>query len=802
MGRGVDGARDGGTRRRGTRLGLVLLPPLALLAAGCATDSRLWRISPFSSSGSGSGDRLNVFPLAYSDGDATSILWPLIDVDDDGFAVRPLVSKDDGELDILFPLSHFDLDQGEGWALTGYSNNDNVGLFPLCNFGPHFNYATLAWWWKEGGDVANWGFFPLAWIDAEEEQGLVLNGYSFGGNKGLFPLFNVGPGFNYVGPAWWHAGLGAEDDASFGLFPLFSAGAFRSVGPVWWTGGSDDDGESDWGCFPLLWASEEANRSSLALLPLWYQSLAPRQEFRAALVPPTWWVTSGETEQHVVFPFYARFADAESAWTIVPPLFASREARGDGSEGAAADSQWFTLLANGWSGAESSGLNVYPLYWSSQSPHDSSTMLLPFFLSQRHGDERLLLTPLGGRGWDASGATTFTNVLGPLWHHSIGPDRETTAFLWPLFQHDERFETTQTRAFPLFDVTLEPNGHDAWFLAGLGRHVSEGDEDSLRLWPLFSDSEAAATPDLLFDLSLAARHRHGDDWSNHLFPLWHASGDASGGETSALLGLGRVATTEAGHAWRLLPLASASNDPAAEGWLDELTLYRHESRGETTRDRLFPLFSRESGPDGSAWRVWPLVSAASGDAGGGFFDLCTLVGFGSDEDSSRCFVGTPLLFDYGHEVTPVDPGSSSLVDGEAVSSRVVERTHAGLLWDWFLAEQRVVESDDGRRREESHYRVPLLHEYETSGDKTEWDALLYAVHSIETPDEERFSVLGYGYRSVRTGATTQRDIFPFITCDDGPDTRRFSFLWRLFDYQREGDKVGGHLLFIPWGDDV
>jgi len=806
MGRGCDGARGVGSR-------IALLVPLALLAAGCASESRLLRISPLSSS-STSDARLNVFPLAYSDGDATSILWPLIDFDRKGFAVRPLVSKDDEQLDILFPLSHFDMASGDGWALTGYSCGDNLGFFPLCNFGPSFNYATLAWWWKEGGDVSSWGFFPLAWIDPDAGEGLVLNGYSLGGNKGLAPLFNLGPDFNYVGLAWWQAGR-AEGDAQFGLFPLFSAGAFSSVGPIWWTSASAEagkdggelDGESDWGCFPLLWASDAGDRSNLAVLPVWYQSLAPEREFRAALVPPTWWETSGDVERHVVFPFYARLADADSAWTIVAPFYASREARARsdalGADGAAdAASSWFTLLANGWSGADSSGLNVYPLYWSSESRDESSTLLVPFFLSQQHGDERLLLTPLGGRGWDASGATTFTNVLGPLWHHSSGPQSETTAFLWPLFQHDERGATSQTRAFPLFDVTLEPDGHDAWMLAGLARHVSDGDDDSFRLWPLWSDSEAAATPDLLFDLSLAARWSHDEAWSNHLFPLWHARGDAAGSEASALLGLGRIETTEAGHAWRLLPLASASNDPAADGWLDPFTLYRHETRGETTSDRLFPLFSRESGPDGSAWRVWPLVSAASGDAGGGFLDGCTLLGLGSDDRSWRGHLGTRLLFDWGHEVAPDAPSQTTFVDGQQQSRRVVERTHAGLLFGWFLAEQRVVADDDGRTREESHYRLPLLHEYETDGDQTEWDALLYAVHSVETPQHEQFSVLGYGYRSVRDGETTKRDIFPFITCDDGPEMRRFSFLWRVFNYEREGDKRGGHVLFIPWGDDV
>ena len=64
----------------------------------------------------------------------------------------------------------------------------------------------------------------------------------------------------------------------------------------------------------------------------------------------------------------------------------------------------------------------------------------------------------------------------------------------------------------------------------------------------------------------------------------------------------------------------------------------------------------------------------------------------------------------------------------------------------------------------------------------------------------RFSFLYYGYRSETEAGRTTRDIFPFVTWDTGPAEKDISFLWRFFHYERKGERRGGHLFFIPWGD--
>ena len=72
--------------------------------------------------------------------------------------------------------------------------------------------------------------------------------------------------------------------------------------------------------------------------------------------------------------------------------------------------------------------------------------------------------------------------------------------------------------------------------------------------------------------------------------------------------------------------------------------------------------------------------------------------------------------------------------------------------------------------------------------------------SETTPSRSSFRLLYYLYRSETEAGRTQRDIFPFVTWDTGPDEVKVSFLWRLFRYERRGDRSGGNILFVPWGD--
>jgi len=203
------------------------LPALALLAAllvsSCASSERMERIgwdadsysAPKSSRISGGKfdeavatlrtpvglkDRqVNIWPFCTVNSRYVSILWPFIDWDDFGMAVRPFYNQEGNDCSILFPLSSWNTVDGEGWALNAYWNEDCYGMFPLFHAG------------KDEGDF--WFAGPL---------------FGNGGRVGLVPICYFGENFRFIGPVWWtHEEAKPDDDPDkkvspdFGLFPIY-----------------------------------------------------------------------------------------------------------------------------------------------------------------------------------------------------------------------------------------------------------------------------------------------------------------------------------------------------------------------------------------------------------------------------------------------------------------------------------------------------------------------------------------------------------------------------------------------------
>jgi hypothetical protein len=86
--------------------------------------------------------------------------------------------------------------------------------------------------------------------------------------------------------------------------------------------------------------------------------------------------------------------------------------------------------------------------------------------------------------------------------------------------------------------------------------------------------------------------------------------------------------------------------------------------------------------------------------------------------------------------------------------------------------------------------------------RTRASGLLGTVRHEWDVEYARTSVLKYLYRRERRGEEIARDIFPFVSWDSAPEGGKVSLLWRLLSVEREGDKRGGHILFIPWGDEI
>ena len=116
---------------------------LALLCSSCASSERMMRMSGdvFSSYSAPKSDRLkgmksvprladrvrprrtlggeiNLWPFFFRHRDYWNVLWPMIDRDDYGFAVRPFYVQEGREKTVLFPLTAWN--DESGWVLNAY----------------------------------------------------------------------------------------------------------------------------------------------------------------------------------------------------------------------------------------------------------------------------------------------------------------------------------------------------------------------------------------------------------------------------------------------------------------------------------------------------------------------------------------------------------------------------------------------------------------------------------------------------------------------------------------------------------
>jgi len=277
------------------------------------------RISPLNEANAPLGtmreERVNVWPVAYHQAGATSILWPMIDIDDQGFAIRPLYNKEGDDHSILFPFCAWNPVHKDGWAVPAYWDDGEYGVFPLFHRGDDWGYAG-PYWYERKGEL----------------------------RRGIFPLLLDGREFNYIGPFWWR---GKDRLEAYGLFPLAAKGKETSfVGPLW-KQGSWTDPDVAAGLFPLAyWQRDRV----AGLLPVYHQERQDDGTFRAALglgilayvdnrsdTDYTRWIAPGYVDRkdgndrtRLILPLWFSRRAADSATSALVPFYLhARDGNGD-----------------------------------------------------------------------------------------------------------------------------------------------------------------------------------------------------------------------------------------------------------------------------------------------------------------------------------------------------------------------------------------------------------------------------------------------------------------------------------------
>ncbi len=142
---------------------LFFLILAACLLSSCASSRRMERLSIFNAferDKSMNDSTVNLWPIFLSGQGYFSALWPMIDFDQHGFAVRPLINKEKKDWSILFPVLAWNTADKDGWCALGYWNTQKryCGLFPLFHYDADYDKIP-------GGKFYS---FPLVWIGRDK----------------------------------------------------------------------------------------------------------------------------------------------------------------------------------------------------------------------------------------------------------------------------------------------------------------------------------------------------------------------------------------------------------------------------------------------------------------------------------------------------------------------------------------------------------------------------------------------------------------------------------------------------------
>ncbi len=271
-----------------------LLLLLVLFFAGCASSDRMLRLSPASARAYSAPDSMrlkgkqyqkmqhasgeqktlaeenviNAWPLFLKNDYFHSILWPFIDYDKYGVAVRPFYNKEGDEHSILFPLAGWNTADKSGWVLNTFWGKEFFTFFPFFSKSPHSlwimpfakeNYSdkdkTLhtvkvlpLYFFEQSADRKNYYHLLLPFggyvRDGKHDKnyGLILNTYWGSDYFGFAPLMHHGKDFYYYllywrdkkkesggvfpffyySPEAWQALLAYNNDKRWGIFPFFA----------------------------------------------------------------------------------------------------------------------------------------------------------------------------------------------------------------------------------------------------------------------------------------------------------------------------------------------------------------------------------------------------------------------------------------------------------------------------------------------------------------------------------------------------------------------------------------------------
>ena len=738
------------------------------LMVSCASSRRMERSSPFSDepessirqtakSGTDSSlkltrktdnppelnvdqERVNFWPLVYRRPGLFTVLWPMADFDKNGMAIRPFYVRDGDEYSVMFPLAAWNPVNKDGWVLNTYWEKTFNGSFPIYHMGPKFNFAGPVWWTKESVG------FP---------------GFCFSRDSGL----------NYGGPFWYNS-----SDKSGGFFPLC---CHKSAEHGWF--------------FPLYYYDQTENNSiylPLYGLPGHYRNNHGDKSLMV-LIYCHYWTKDNETVNDMLLPLYLyRRHDNWNTFITLPFMYGADSKSDDYCVNAMGP-----LFYRSVEGDKSHTAAMFALGGSSSSPEKSTTWAMPFFFKEKDKtSDCMYLFPYYCEN-NADGTKQIRSAI-PFYHQKNSPDNNSL-WLFPYYQSSGKDRPSSCAVFPMFyyggtenNLTIMPllsnfssKRTDILFpLIGYGYK-----EHSFRFWPVVSVNEDSPSLLNIDHNGFSFIGSLGFEYRNHKTEQWDKT------EFTALLLLLSSYSVKEYTAFppERLFMDSSNSPNMIEFQNDFYFLYF----GKTRRNKVWnpALINQKDAAEIAnsytkykncdqieqleAMKARIKLIAAMQKYGmqskceteeeltqeiKKFGDKYTVI-----ENEGKTFV-LPLFFS-GYKETPITAKTKS--GSEKVAFK---KTGYSLL-------------------------LPL---YYSSFEEDEFYAniLFFMAESTRRPEYKSFRVLRYLYHAEEQNDKYSYDVFPFISMRGSKEFSSYSFGWHLFNVRKDKQtgKRSGHICFIPF----
>lgn len=454
------------------------------LLAGCSTTAMqstpIWAWEPDQSDPAAtvSEDRVNVWPLFYRQDAAWSALWPLISATPDGQAALPFYQYLYDQKDLRLGTIHQHLpalahtnQAEETWRVLIVRNDRQSKDFAVIPL--YFqDYA------QEDGSIL---LIPVFYTDDEGFWTLPLT-VRDGLTGVLGPLFyrqehyryeresseRTLDGFEYAYP-WplFRHRTSVDSDAFYGhwvpLLRIDKEDEDLDVNYLAYLGGwgRDGDRESHNYLFPLWLHWQEPDEDVFFSLP-WMSVTTPEEQWKLMLLNLYFeYRLDDEHYQAVLWPLIHRFTDASRKGHAVLPLYYYQSDSRTGVDSlytplvSYRDDGSLFNLAGGLYHQHSSPDGFYravawPLFHQWRGEDTRGSLLFPvYYRSAGPGDDRTLLTPLGG--WMDNQDLSLIDVLGPLYvrYHDKQENGSGWALLWPFIGGYQNDAASEWQAFPL-----------------------------------------------------------------------------------------------------------------------------------------------------------------------------------------------------------------------------------------------------------------------------------------------------------------------------------------------------------------